>query len=89
MIGGAIRKSCGNIQIDVTFPARPLVAFYGAFYGSEPAPWHDNYADAPWSAVPTGGDASYQNWWDLWGTFDTLGYSNACTSVSGTDVSCG
>lgn len=89
MIGGRVKPSCGNIQIDVTFRARPLVTYYAAFFGYTPAPWHSNYGQAPWNVAPTGGNGAYQNWWDLWGTFDTLGYSNACTNVTGTAVSCG
>lgn len=81
MLGGFIRKSCGNIVITVSFRARPFVAYYAAFFGYTAAPWHANYDETPWSTVPTGGNASYQNWWDLWGTFDTLGYSNAVTHV--------
>lgn len=89
MVGGFLQKSCGDLTIDLAFNTRPFVAFYGAFFGEEPAPWHDNYDEAPWDTIPTGGDTTYENWWDLWGTFDTLGYSNACTNVSGAEVSCG
>ncbi len=87
MIGGWLRPGtvadggCGNLTVDISFRATPLVAFYGAFFGKTAAPWHNNYSSAPWSVAPTGGQASYQNWWNLWGTFDTLGYSNACTFV--------
>lgn len=88
MIGGFLEKACGNILIDITFTARPLVVFYGAFFGYEAAPWHQNYDEAPWNVVPTGGDASTQRWWNLWGSFDTLGYSNACTNTTGTAVGC-
>lgn len=90
MVGGFLRKSCGSLVIDIEFNARPLVAFYGAFFGLTPAPWHQNYDEAPFDVFPTGGDERYQQWWNLWGTFDTLGYSNACTSVQGTgQASCG
>lgn len=81
MIGGFIRRACGNIVINIAFTARPFVAYYAAFFGTKPAPWNNNYDEAPWSTVPTGGTSSYQNWWNLWGTFDTLGYSNAVTYV--------
>lgn len=81
MIGGFIRKSCGNIEITVSFRAKPFVAYYAAFFGYTPAPWHNNYGTAPWNTVPTGGDPSTQGWWNIWGTFDTLGYSNAVTHV--------
>jgi hypothetical protein len=89
MVGGFLRRACGNLVIDIEFTARPLVAFYGAFYGLNPAPWHQNYDEPPFDTFPTGGDERYQEWWNLWGSFDTLGYSNACQSVSGTMVSCG
>lgn len=89
MVGGFLRRACGSLQIDIEFTARPLVAFYGAFFGLTPAPWHQNYDTPPFDVLPTGGDARYQQWWNLWGTFDTLGYSNACTSVSGTTATCG
>lgn len=88
MLGGFLKQSCGNIEITVAYRARPLVAFYAAFFGYTAAPWHNNYGAAPWSTIPTGGDSTYQNWWNIWGTFDTLGYSNACTNVTGTTVSC-
>lgn len=88
MIGGYLKSSCGNLHIDVTFNARPFVAFYGAFFGLSAAPWHDNYGSPPFSVLTTGGN--YANWWNLWGQFDTLGYSNACTSATaGTQPSCG
>lgn len=89
MIGGYLKKSCGNVEITVSFRERPLVAFYGAFFGYSAAPWHANYKQSPWDSIPTGGNATYENWWNLWGQFDTLGYSNACTNVSGPAVSCG
>jgi hypothetical protein len=79
MIGGFIRKSCGDIVINVSFRAKPFVAYYAAFFGYNPAPWHNNYGTPPWNTVPTGGDTSTQAWWNIWGTFDTLGYSNAVT----------
>lgn len=88
MIGGFLKKACGSLHITVTFSAHPFVAFYGAFFGLTAAPWHDNYNQAPWTALTTGGN--YANWWNLWGQFDTLGYSNACTSATpGTQPSCG
>lgn len=83
MIGGFIRKSCGNLVIDVTFRTKPVVVYYAAFFGSKASPWSNNYDEAPWSVVPTGGNRSYEQWWNIWGTFDTLGYSNACTYVTG------
>lgn len=89
MIGGFVRKSCGNIEIDVGYRNRPFVLFYAAFFSYKAAPWHGNYAQQPWGTVPAGGNATYYQWWDLWGAFDTLGYSNACTNASGTAVSCG
>jgi hypothetical protein len=88
MIGGYLQKNCGNVIITISFSQRPLIAYYAAFFGYNAAPWHSAYKTAPWSTIPTGGNARYQNWWDLWGRFDTLGYSNACTSVSGNAVSC-
>ncbi|HVL32009.1 MAG TPA: hypothetical protein VM600_00325 [Actinomycetota bacterium] len=89
MIGGYLERACGNLVVDVSFRTRPFVAFYGAFYGYNAAPWHKNYGSQPWSVVPTGGTSSYEHWWNLWGSFDTLGYSNACTNVSGTTLTCG
>jgi hypothetical protein len=87
MVGGVIQKSCGNIVVDVSFQASPLVVFYGAFFGYDSAPWNSSkthgYTDAPFNTIPTTGDHTYDKWWDLWGTFTTLGYSNACLYTSG------
>jgi hypothetical protein len=92
MVGGVIKQVCGNISIDITFQTSPLVIFYGAFFGYDSAPWNSaksgGYTTPPWNVVPTGGNAQYKQWWDLWGTFDTLGYSNACTYVSGPTATC-
>ena len=80
MIGGYLRKDCGDLIVHVTYRSLPFVAFYGAFFGTSGAPWHNNYGAAPWNVVPAGpGGDAYQNWWNLWGSFDTLGYSNAVT----------
>jgi hypothetical protein len=87
MIGGFLTPSCGDLVVNITFRTTPLVVFYGAFFGRTAAPWHGQ-ASAPWDTIPTGGNDDYNQWWNLWGTFDTLGYSNACTYVNGT-TSCG
>lgn len=88
MIGGFLNKACGNVTINVTFNSYPFVTFYAAFFSLNKAPWHDNYDSPPFSALTTGGD--YSDWWNIWGQFDTLGYSNACTAVaSGSPPSCG
>lgn len=89
MIGGFVRPRCGDIEIKVTFNARPLVIYYAAFFAATPAPWSNSYGDLPWSTVPTGGNRDYEKWWNIWGTFDTLGYSNFCTNVTGKTVACG
>jgi hypothetical protein len=88
MVGGFIKKSCGDIVLKVSFQTQPLIVYYAAFYGYSAAPWHDNYGTAPWNVVPTGGNPNYNEWWNLWGTFTELGYSNACTYTSTTETDC-
>lgn len=89
MIGGFLQKNCGNVTINISFRARPVVVYYAAFYGYTAAPWHENYGTPPWTVVPAGpGGTANQQWWNLWGTFTDLGYSNSCTNVSGTAVNC-
>lgn len=79
MVGGFLKPSCGDVVVNIRFRTLPLVAYYAAFFSTNAAPWHDNYDEAPWAVAPTGGNADYNEWWNIWGAFDTLGYSNAVT----------
>ena len=92
MVGGFITKACGDIVLRVSFQAQPFVVYYAAFYGYDSAPWNSsksgNYTTPPWNVVPTGGNATYNQWWNLWGTFTDLGYSNACVYTSGASATC-
>lgn len=84
MIGGRLAPSCSPVRIQIEFRSTPLIAYYGTFFGTTAAPWHDNYSDPVWGPL----FAAYPQWWNLWGTFNELGYSSICVWTGVDAASC-
>jgi hypothetical protein len=74
MIGGFAGPGTGcvneqgaqSIHFQMTTPGPIIQAFYGAFWGTSPAPWRADMGSA------TGN----QTWWNLWGNFTALGFGS-------------